>query len=169
MFIIFGWNYQVNSPYGPVEQHQCPNCLHTEPWQLIRVSRYVTLFFIPILRHHREYWICCPNCNFGTKLDKDEFRNYKSIIEINSAFLEKKISAEDRTKQLSEIQKNIEILNEANKAKVIEESKKWVKLAAEKTMSELLIITNEKRNEYNPAFVIAAESEIESRNSTKAP
>lgn len=102
-------------------------------------------------------------------MDKDEFRNYKSIIEINSAFLEKKISAEDRTKQLSEIQKNIEILNEANKAKVIEESKKWVKLAAEKTMSELLIITNEKRNEYNPAFVIAAESEIESRNSTKAP
>jgi hypothetical protein len=43
------------------------------------------------------------------------FATTSQLLEINSAFLEKKISAEDRTKQLSEIQKNIEILNEANK------------------------------------------------------
>ena len=47
------------------------------------------------------------------------------------------------------------------------ESKKWVKLASEKTDDELLIIINEKRSDYNPAFVTASELEIEKRNSKK--
>jgi hypothetical protein len=38
-----------------------------------------------------------------------------------------------------------------------------VNLASKKTNDELLSITNEKRNKYNPAFIIAAELEIEKR------
>ncbi len=165
MFFIFGWNHQETTSYGPVEQHLCQNCHNTEFWHLNKISRYFTLFFIPIFPHDSDYWFHCPTCNYGINLDKGEFQNYKSIAEINSAFLENKITEEDRIKQLEEIYKIIDKTNEDKTAKNIEESKNWVKLASEKTNDELLSITNEKRNEYNPAFIIAAELEIEKRKS----
>jgi hypothetical protein len=163
MFFIFGWNHQESTSYGPVEQHQCENCHNTEYWHLDKISKYFTLFFIPIIPYDSDNWFHCPICKYGIKLDKDEFQNYKSIAEINSAFLEKKISDEDRIKQLEEVHSIIDKKNEDKKAKILEESKNWVKLASEKTNEELLSITNEKRNEYNPAFIIAAELEIEKR------
>jgi hypothetical protein len=121
------------------------------------------LFFIPIFPHDNDYWFHCPICNYGIKLDKGEFQNYKSIARTNSAFLEKKITEEDRIKQLDEVYKIIDKTNEDKKAKNIKESKNWVNLASKKTNDELLSITNEKRNKYNPAFIIAAELEIEKR------
>jgi hypothetical protein len=163
MFFIFGWNHQESTSYGPVEQHQCENCHNTEYWHLDKISKYFTLFFIPIIPYDSDNWFHCPICKYGIKLDNDEFQNYKSIAEINSAFLEKKITEEDRIKQLDEIHSIIDKKNEDKKAKILEESKNWVKLASEKTDEELLNITSEKRNEYNPAFIIAAELEIEKR------
>ena len=65
-----------------------------------------------------------------------------------------------RTKQLEEIYRVIDKINSDKKAEIIEESKEWVSLAQEKTNEELFTITDEKRTEYNPAFIIAAELEI---------
>mgnify|MGYP001047198293 CR=1 FL=1 len=164
MFVIFGWDHQKTTNYGAVEQHKCQNCHNTEFWQLDKISKYFTFFFIPIFPHGSDYWFHCPTCNYGIKLNKSEFENYKSIAEINSAFLEKTITEEERTKQLDEIYRVIDKVNSDKKAKNIEESKEWVNLAREKTNEELFTITTEKRNEYNPAFIIAAEMEIVKRS-----
>jgi hypothetical protein len=51
MFFIFGWNHQEIKQLGPVEQHNCKNCTNVEYWRLDKVSRYFTLFFIPIFPH----------------------------------------------------------------------------------------------------------------------
>lgn len=164
MFIIFGWDHQKITNYGAVEQHQCQNCHNTEFWHLDKISRFFTFFFIPIFPHGSDYWFHCPTCNYGVNLDKSEFENYKSIAEINTSFLEKTITEEERVKQLGEIYKVIDKVNSDKRAKNIEESKEWVDLASEKSDDELYSITNEKRSEYNPAFIIAAEMEIEKRN-----
>jgi transcription elongation factor GreA len=65
--------------------------------------------------------------------------------------------------QIAEARKFGHTISAEEEAKILEESKNWVKLASEKTDEELLNITSEKRNEYNPAFIIAAELEIEKR------
>jgi hypothetical protein len=57
--------------------------------------------------------------------------------------------------------------NSDKRAKEIEKSKELVNLAREKTDVELFIFTNEKRNEYTPAYIIAAEMELEKRRSDK--
>ena len=41
------------------------------------------------------------------------------------------------------------------------------KVVAEKTNEELFTITNEKRHDYNPDFIIVAEMEIEKRSRNK--
>lgn len=164
MFFIFGWDHQKTTNYGAVEPYKCQNCHNTEFWQLNKISRFFTFFFIPIFPHDSAYWLHCPTCNYGIKLDKSEFKNCKLIAEINSDFLEKIITKDERIKQLEEIYRVIDKVNSDKKAKYIEESKEWVNLAREKTNEELFTITNEKRNEYNPAFIIAAEMELEKRS-----
>jgi len=164
MFIIFGWNHQKTTNYGSVEQHKCQNCHNTEIWHLDKVSTFFTFFFIPLFPHSIDYWFYCPTCLSGIKLDKNEFKNYKSIAETNSAFLEKIITEKEKIKQLEEIYKVIYKVNSDKRIKYIEESKEWVSLAREKTDDELFTITNEKTDEYNPAFIIAAEIEIGKRH-----
>ncbi len=166
MFIIFGWNHQRTTSYGPVEERQCQNCHNTEFWHLSKTSTYITFFFMPVFPTDSSYWFYCPTCNHGIKLENGEFQNYKSIAQINSAFLENKITEEERIKQLEATYTIIDKAKEDKKVKNIEESKNWAKLASEKTNSELLSITNEMRDEYNPAFIIAAELEMEKRNLT---
>ncbi len=108
MFFIFGWNHQDTTSYGHVEEHLCQNCHNREFWHLNKITTYFTVFFIPIFIQENCYWYYCPTCNYGIKLDKDEFLNYKSIAEINSYFLENKITEEDRIKKLDETYSNIE-------------------------------------------------------------
>lgn len=164
MFIIFGWDHQKTTNYGPVEQRQCQNCHNTEFWHLEKISKFFTFFFIPIFPHGSDYWFHCPTCNYGIKLDKNELENYKAITKINSAFIEKTITEDERIKQLDEIYYVIDKVNSAKRTKNIEESKEWVNLTREKTNEELYSITNDKRSEYNPDFIIACEMEIEKRN-----
>ena len=125
MFFIFGWNHQKVTSYGPVEQHQCQNCHNTEFWHLNKISRYFTLFFIPIFPHDSNFWYYCPVCNYGVKLDYDISQSYRAIAEINSAFIEKTISEEERVKKLEEIYKTIDATNEVKRVKYLEESKKF--------------------------------------------
>ena len=165
-FVIFGWNHPETTSYGPVEQQECENCHNTDFWHLKKVSKYFTLFFIPVIPQEHKYWYHCPICNHGIDLDEVDFHNYKSIAKINSDYLENSISNEERIKRIEEFHKSIEQKKEDKKNKIIEESKNWVKLAAEKTNDELLSIIKEKRDDYNPSFLIAAESEAKKRNIT---
>ena len=164
MFFIFGWNHQKITSFGPVQQHLCQNCHNTEFWQLNKISRYFTLFFIPIFPHDSDNWYYCPVCNYGVKLDNENFIHYKLIAEINSAFLNKTISEEERIKQLDEVYVQIDKINEIKQIKYLEESKNWSAQVAAKTDSELLDILNKDRNDYNPAFIIAIEEEVKKRN-----
>lgn len=165
MFIIFGWNHQETISYGLVEEHLCQNCHNTEMWQLIKMSKYFTFFFIPIFSYSSYYWVHCPICNYGIAIAEENFKNYKLIAEVNTAFFENRITEEERVFKLEELYKKMETKNEEKKANLVIESKDWVKLASEKSTNELLDIINEHRDEYNTSFIIAAEQEIEKRNS----
>ena len=53
--------------------------------------------------------------------------------------------------------------NEIDTEKHLNESKNWENLAAEKTDEELQSILSKNSQDYNPAFIIAIEKEIEKR------
>lgn len=163
MFFIFGWNHQEIKQLGPVELHNCKNCNNVEYWRLDKVSRYFTLFFIPIFPHDSDYWYHCPICNFGTKLNSYEINNYKIIAKVNSNFLNNHISEEERNIQLDQIYKTIGIEKKRKLEENLKESSKWEPIVAKMSTFELKQILEEKRNEYNPAFLIAAESEFKKR------
>lgn len=164
MFVIFGWNHQEVTSIGPVYQHQCPNCHNTEFWHLSKISKYFTLFFIPVFPYGSDNWYYCPTCNYSLKLEREDFIFYKQIAEINCAFIDQKISEEERGKKLEIINSSIEVHNESKRLKYLEESKNWREKVSEKSDEELIDILRNKRGDYNPAFIIAAEEESKKRN-----
>lgn len=166
MFFIFGWNRSKAENIGVVNRHQCQNCHNTEFWQLNKISRYFTIFFIPIFPHSTDYWYHCPICNYGLQLKQSDYENYKEIAEINNLFIEKKINETDRDNRLKLIYNRIDSLNEIQEQKYIEESKNFEDVVKTKTEAELDEILNADASNYNPAFVIAAKFEKEKRTNS---
>ena len=164
MLIIFGWEHTKTTNYGSVEQERCPNCRSTTFWELSKISKYFTFFFIPIFSYETYYWYDCPSCDNRIQLDEDTFSQYKEIAEINSDFATNKISKAEQIEQLKDVRRQIDEINAPKVAKSLEESKKWVSKAESKTDSELLKIMNSNKNTYDSAFVIAVEKEMEKRN-----
>ena len=123
MFFIFGWNRPKTTSYGPVQQHICPNCNNTKYWQLSKISRYFTLFFIPVFPHKTDYFYFCPVCKRGARLDQATFDRYKSIAEVNTAFNQKRITSEERVARLQAINPASEGNEPVSEVKYISEDK----------------------------------------------
>lgn len=163
MFFIFGWNHTKINEYGPVQEEKCQNCHNTEVWQIKKISRYFTLFFIPVFPHDSENFYHCPICNHGQNLSREDFMSFKTIAETNTACLEKKITEEERLTKLDEIHKEMLERDKSENIKNNEDSAKWTTMVAEKSIEELQNILDKKQGEYNSAFIIAAKLELEKR------
>ena len=164
MFIIFGWNHKKVTSLGAVHYHQCAHCHNEDFWNLSKSSTYITFFFIPLIPYETSNLYCCPICNHGHKVNWDEFKFYKEIAEVNTAFLDGKLIEEARQEKLEIINTNLDLLLESKRLKYLEESKKWREKVAEKSNDELVKIVKYKSASYNPAFILAAEVELKSRN-----
>ncbi|MEA5018658.1 MAG: zinc ribbon domain-containing protein [Erysipelotrichaceae bacterium] len=69
--IIWGWR-KTRKILLKVDEQECSNCHNTNQFDLVRLTSWFTLFFIPIIPYKREYFIACPICEFGHKIDKYE-------------------------------------------------------------------------------------------------
>jgi hypothetical protein len=163
MFIIFGWNHTKINEYGPVQEEKCQNCNNTEAWHLKKISKYFTLFFIPVFPHDSENFYHCPICNHGRSLSREDFMSYKEIADTNMACLEKKITEEERISKLDEIHQAKKERDRNENNQNIENSSKWTSIVAEKSIEELQNILDKKQEEYDAAFIIAAKLELGKR------
>lgn len=59
LFIIFGWPRRTKD-IGPAFYVECPNCHNGSMYWLVKVRKWLTLYFLPVLplsyRHH--YLVC---------------------------------------------------------------------------------------------------------------
>jgi hypothetical protein len=160
--IIVGYK-NIPKLLGSVDTFECQRCLNIANWNLLNVEKYFTLFFIPIIPTGDEYSIICESCHHQEILNKKDFTNYKIKSEIEIAFLENRITQDERERQINEIDKIIEQDKEQRRNKALEGSKEWIDLASKKSDEELLTIYFQERYKYNPSMIIAVKSEIEKR------
>lgn len=83
--IIFGWGRKTIKKYGPVGVYLCPNCHNNSAFMLVRVTTWFTLFFIPLIPYSPEHLLLCSICSKGSRLDKDQFAQYKVIAQQNAS------------------------------------------------------------------------------------
>lgn len=73
MFIIWGTR-GFNKIMGYTKQYTCRHCNNISAWELVRTSRWFTLFFIPIFPFSFKYLALCPVCQHGAQLSKEDFQ-----------------------------------------------------------------------------------------------
>lgn len=166
MFFIFGWNHTKITDCGPVQEETCNHCHNKEIWQLKKISKYFTLFFIPIFPHDSESLYLCPICNHGIKLDNEQYKDYNEIAQINTDCLQHVITEEEREIKLEAVKKRMSERIKTEDLKNQESSLKWSEMVAQKSSEELEKILNYKRTEYDPAYIVAAEKELNKRKTS---
>ena len=148
---------------GTVDKFECPRCLNQSNWQLSHLEKFFTLFFIPIICTGNVYTLTCEHCGHEDILSKKDFLNYKAKYDIELSFSEGKISEEEKTLKLKDINIILEQEKEIKRKKAKEESKEWIELASKKSNEELLIIHFKERHKYLPSLLIAVKNEMEKR------
>ena len=64
--------------------HNCESCNNTVQFQLIRVMRWFTLFWIPIFPFSIKYFLSCPVCNNGWQLKKEQAKAMIADVQSNN-------------------------------------------------------------------------------------
>jgi len=75
MFIIFGWGRRTIRALGFTGARLCANCRNTSQWKVIKVTRWFTLFFIPVIPYESRYVAMCPVCSRGIQVDAQTAQN----------------------------------------------------------------------------------------------
>ena len=71
MFIIWGFK-KTTKELGFVGYYHCSRCNNDGNWQLMKIVSWFTLFFIPLIPYHTEYYVYCPICHSATRVSKEE-------------------------------------------------------------------------------------------------
>ena len=151
---------------GTVDKFECPYCLKHANWQLLKVEKHFTLFFIPLIPTGSVYSLICEHCNHQKILSKDEFSIYQRKSDLNSQYEEGEINENEWQLKIDAINIEIEKIKEIERSNALIESVEWADLASKKSDEELLRIYFQERNKYNSAMVIAVKNEIEKRKLT---
>ena len=71
MFIVWG-SRTTKKLLGNAKVYNCGHCNNANPFQVICVKNWFTLFWIPIFPTSVNYFIMCPICGDGFKLKKEQ-------------------------------------------------------------------------------------------------
>jgi len=63
----------ITKDMGILGRFNCTRCHNTGDWRLLKVTAWFTLFFIPLIPVHTDYYSVCPVCHGTTRMTKQEF------------------------------------------------------------------------------------------------
>jgi hypothetical protein len=72
--IIFGWGGGKVKNHGPALPQRCPSCGHEGFFHYFTVTKWLRLYFIPIIPYSTKHFLACPVCTSGTELTTQEDR-----------------------------------------------------------------------------------------------
>lgn len=104
--IIFGWGHQTIKNFGVTFKHQCPNCNNEDYWQLLRMTTWFTLFFIPVIPYENKYVLICPVCEKGVRVEKANIEEYKKLAIANTDLIKGRITAKEYQHRLAGEEQN---------------------------------------------------------------
>jgi hypothetical protein len=82
--IIFGFGRGRPKDLGEVAPSKCPNCLRDVVFRHISVTRWFSLFFIPLIPFSTKHWLLCPVCTRGPQLDQAQRQAVDHMAEVTA-------------------------------------------------------------------------------------
>lgn len=82
---------------------KCENCNNNDYYSIYETFRLFRVLRIPLVQYDTSYYFSCPECNFGFKLEVEEFKKLEQIALINSKYMEGKITKSEFENSLRNI------------------------------------------------------------------
>jgi hypothetical protein len=82
---------------------KCENCRENEYYSIYETSRLFNVLSVPIVQCNTVYYFSCPECNFGFKLELEEFKLLEQIAVLNTQYLEGAITKSEFESRLGSI------------------------------------------------------------------
>lgn len=76
MFFFYGWGTK-SKEYDYFVNTTCDNCKGFQPKQVVGTYSYISLFFIPIIRWNKQYYLACNECGSIKQISKEDFLQIK--------------------------------------------------------------------------------------------
>lgn len=71
MIIIWG-SKEMRKVLAYTQMYTCPRCGNVNSFQVVRVARWFTLFWIPIFPYSFKYFMVCPVCQVAHPMEKEQ-------------------------------------------------------------------------------------------------
>ncbi|MCD4761558.1 zinc-ribbon domain-containing protein [bacterium] len=82
-------------------KNHCSHCNNEDYWQLVKMTTWFSLFLIPLIPYENKYMLICPICEYGVKLNSDQFSEYKPIADANTELVKGNITPEEYHRRLN--------------------------------------------------------------------
>lgn len=69
---FFGSAGTKSEVVGEGYELDCPRCHNVRRWPIARSQKQASVFFVPVARWGREYWMYCPICSNSVELSEPE-------------------------------------------------------------------------------------------------
>lgn len=83
---------------------RCENCGGNEYYSICETSRLFRVFNVPLVQCDTVYYFSCPECNFGFKLEQEEFEKLEQLAIINSDYMQGKITRSELERSIRNVQ-----------------------------------------------------------------
>ncbi|NQU23405.1 MAG: zinc ribbon domain-containing protein [Candidatus Nealsonbacteria bacterium] len=70
--IVFGWG-GGHKVLGEGFFVHCPNCGNATQWTVVETSKRISLYFVPVAKWSKRYWMTCSVCSGGVELPSRQF------------------------------------------------------------------------------------------------
>jgi hypothetical protein len=84
--IIFGIRGGKRKDHGAALPVTCPNCNNQTFYRYLTVSKWFTLFFIPVIPISSKHYLMCPVCTRATELDHAGRERAAKLVELTARF-----------------------------------------------------------------------------------
>ena len=71
MIIIWGFR-SFTKVLGSAGAYRCSHCGNVQNWNVVRIRKWFTIFWIPLIPCGTQYLMLCPICSYGVKLKNKE-------------------------------------------------------------------------------------------------
>ena len=80
MFLIFGFGHIKSNRFQTTFSINCPGCNANVCLIALKISKWFSLFFLPVFPYSFEYYAQCPLCSFEEKIDKMRYEEISNNI-----------------------------------------------------------------------------------------
>ena len=144
--MFFIWGFGKNRNYtSELVKDVCGNCGTKQNMNILTEYNYGSLFFIPILKTNRKYYVVCPHCGAGKQISKNEFKTIKASNRNGLIYEQKEITIKSESKLSIETSAKTETKS-VNSAEIPAEIDSIVKKLQERNY----IITPDKLGRFKP-------------------